>query len=324
MPFILEGLVSTTGVDGSPHLAPMGPEVDAAMRQLVLKPFATSTTFANLKRTGRGVFHVTDDVEQLARSAIGAAEPAPRWIEDSPATGDWILAGACRWYAFRVVAIDDSRERVRMQAEVTVSGRLRDFCGFNRRSTPSWKRQSWPPASACCPTPKSLLNLNGWVRWSKRPVVPPSSAPGRSSTAIFPPALADESPHPRRLGIFPYVVPRDPRLCCQPLAFRPDVVRHFRRAAVRRRGRDGRCPRAGAPASPGRTALGPRAAGRARSAGGPGICRQSKLRRRQIGAGRRAGLPDRNRIGTARARRLGNRHPTGIGRCRRPGGLVGR
>jgi uncharacterized protein len=132
MPFILEGLVSTTGVDGSPHLAPMGPEVDAAMRQLVLKPFATSTTFANLKRTGRGVFHVTDDVEQLARSAIGAAEPAPRWIEDSPATGDWILAGACRWYAFRVVAIDDSRERVRMQAEVTVSGRLRDFCGFNR------------------------------------------------------------------------------------------------------------------------------------------------------------------------------------------------
>ncbi len=132
MPFILEGLVSTTAVDGSPHLAPMGPEVDAAMQQLVLKPFQTSTTFANLKRTGRGVFHVTDDVEQLARSAIGAADPRTSWLEDSQATGDWILAGACRWYAFRVVAIDDSHERVRIETEVIASGRLRDFCGFNR------------------------------------------------------------------------------------------------------------------------------------------------------------------------------------------------
>jgi uncharacterized protein len=133
VPFILEGLVSSTNADGSPHLAPMGPEVDGGMQRLVLKPFQTSTTFQNLKRSGRGVFHVTDDVEQLARSAVGMLEPAPRWLDERAAAGGgWILADACRWYAFRVESIDDSQQRVRMEAEVVERGRLRDFCGFNR------------------------------------------------------------------------------------------------------------------------------------------------------------------------------------------------
>jgi len=132
MPFILEGLVSSTNADGSPHLAPMGPEADAAMDRLVLKPFQTSTTYQNLRRSGGGVFHVTDDVEQLARSAVGAMEPEPRWLDHHPIEGGWILAGACRWYAFRIGSVDDRAERVRMEAEVVERGGLRDFCGFNR------------------------------------------------------------------------------------------------------------------------------------------------------------------------------------------------
>jgi hypothetical protein len=133
MPFILEGLVSSTNADGSPHLAPMGPEATAAMDRLVLKPFQTSTTYQNLRRSGGGVFHVTDDVEQLARSAIGVLEPAPRWLDSHPIEGQgWILADACRWYAFRIDSVDDRSERVRMEAEVVERGRLRDFCGFNR------------------------------------------------------------------------------------------------------------------------------------------------------------------------------------------------
>lgn len=132
MPFILEGLVSSTNADGSPHLAPMGPEVDGAMARLVLKPFQTSTTYQNLKRGEGGVFHVTDDVEQLARSAVGMLDGPPRWLGQRAAGGGWILADACRWYAFRVGLIDDSQERVRIDAEVIEQGRLRDFCGFNR------------------------------------------------------------------------------------------------------------------------------------------------------------------------------------------------
>ncbi len=128
---ILEGIVTTVNADGSVNVSPMGPQVDAAMQQLVLKPFRTSTTYANLKRTGQGVFHVTDDVELLAQAAVGTPDPLPPMIPAEVVEG-WILAGACRWYALRTVAIDDSQERTRIETQVVAQGRLRDFFGFNR------------------------------------------------------------------------------------------------------------------------------------------------------------------------------------------------
>ena len=128
---ILEGIVTTINPDGSTNISPMGPEVDEAMRQLVLKPYQTSTTYRNLKRTGQGVLHVTDDVELIARAAVGDVAPAPDTIEAEAVEGR-ILAGACRWYAFRVTALDDGAERTRIEAEVVDHGRLRDFFGFNR------------------------------------------------------------------------------------------------------------------------------------------------------------------------------------------------
>jgi len=135
MPFVLEGLVTSVAADGAPHLAPMGPEIvgpPGAIERLVLKPFQTSTTYQNLRRAGCGVFHVTDDVELLARAAVGGLAEAPRWLADHPTEGRWILADACRWYAFEIRSLDDRAERVRMEAEVVASGRLRDFAGFNR------------------------------------------------------------------------------------------------------------------------------------------------------------------------------------------------
>ena len=44
----------------------------------------------------------------------------------------FVLQGACRCYEFRVAAIDEREERVRIEAEVVHSVRLRDFFGFNR------------------------------------------------------------------------------------------------------------------------------------------------------------------------------------------------
>jgi hypothetical protein len=128
---ILEGLVTTINVDGSVKVSPMGPEVDVDMQHLVLKPFRTSTTYANLKRTGQGVFHVTDDVELLAQAAIGTPDPLPRMTR-SEAVDGWILSDACRWYAFRTSAIDDSQERTRIETRVVANGHIRDFFGFNR------------------------------------------------------------------------------------------------------------------------------------------------------------------------------------------------
>jgi hypothetical protein len=128
---ILEGLVTTINADGTVNIAPMGPTVDPQMRGLVLRPFPTSTTLANLSRAGVGVFHVTDDVELLAHAAIGRIETMPALLPAGVIEGQ-ILADACRWYAFRVRSIDDSGERVVIDAEIVGEGVQREFFGFNR------------------------------------------------------------------------------------------------------------------------------------------------------------------------------------------------
>jgi hypothetical protein len=129
--YILEGLLATLGDDGQPHLAPMGPLVCSDMKRLWIRPFRTSTTYANLKRRGAGVFHVTDDVELIARAAVGSLADPPRWNLELAAAGP-VLADACHWYAFRVESLDDSAERTSIVAEIIDHGRVREFCGFNR------------------------------------------------------------------------------------------------------------------------------------------------------------------------------------------------
>jgi uncharacterized protein len=128
---ILEGIVTTLSEDGTVNISPMGPQVDQSMRQLVLKPYQTSTTYRNLKRTGQGVFHVTDDVELLAYAAVGTPDPLPA-LADAQAVEGKILTGACRWYAFCVESLDDRRERTEIVCQIVDRGSLRDFFGFNR------------------------------------------------------------------------------------------------------------------------------------------------------------------------------------------------
>lgn len=128
---ILEGIVTTRNSDHTSNISPMGPIVDADMRHFVLRPFQSSTTYHNLKRNGEGVLHVTDDVLMIARAAIGELVPQPTMRKSACVEAD-IIETACRWYAFRVVALDDSQARTRIECEVIDQGRLRDFFGFNR------------------------------------------------------------------------------------------------------------------------------------------------------------------------------------------------
>jgi hypothetical protein len=109
----------------------MGPRVEAAMERFLLRPFPTSQTYRNLKAHGEGVLHVTDDVLLLARAALGPVEPPPALFPATAVRG-FVLADACRYYEFRVRALDEREERVRIEAEVVRAGRLRDFFGFNR------------------------------------------------------------------------------------------------------------------------------------------------------------------------------------------------
>jgi hypothetical protein len=128
---ILEGIVTTRNADRTVNISPMGPRVDAAMERFVLRPYQSSTTYQNLKRTGQGVFHVTDDVLLLAQAAVGQPQPTPALV-DAAAIDGVILADACRWYAFRVESLDDRQDRSEIVASVVDRGTIRDFFGFNR------------------------------------------------------------------------------------------------------------------------------------------------------------------------------------------------
>ena len=128
---LLEGIVTTLNADVTPNIAPMGPIVDANFERLLLRPFRTSVTYRNLKQSGEGILHVTDDVELFAHAAVGKLEPLPR-LAPATAVQGVILCDACRWYAFRVESLDDRQERTSIVANVVDRGRLRDFFGFNR------------------------------------------------------------------------------------------------------------------------------------------------------------------------------------------------
>lgn len=128
---ILEGIVTTKNSAGEVNVAPMGPIVDEDMRSLLLRPFKTSTTYANLKNSPQGVLHVTDDVVLLAKTAIGRLTEIPD-LQPAQVVDGSVLSHACRWYEFEVVDFDDSDDRTRLQANIVHTGRLRDFFGFNR------------------------------------------------------------------------------------------------------------------------------------------------------------------------------------------------
>ena len=133
---ILEGIVTTISPTGEINIAPMGPlvEPDAAsgeLTRLVLRPFRTAQTYVNLRVHGEGVLHVTDDVLLLARAAVGRLDPPPPMRPATRVRG-WVLADACRFHEFRITARDESAERVRLEAAVVHTGRIRDFFGFNR------------------------------------------------------------------------------------------------------------------------------------------------------------------------------------------------
>lgn len=128
---ILEGLVTTLDAGGRLNVAPMGPEVeDAELRRFVLKPFVSSTTLANLRSMGVGVFHVTDDALMLARAAIGLEIDPPTRPAESIA--GFVLTGACRYREFRVVSDDRGEPRPRLEVETVAGGTLREFLGWNR------------------------------------------------------------------------------------------------------------------------------------------------------------------------------------------------
>ncbi len=128
---IIEGLVTSVSLDGKINLAPMGPVVSRDFEALLLRPFQPSTTFSNLSATRCGVFHVVDQVDVIARAAIGRLESLPAMHPATRVNG-YVLDDCCRWFEFEVDSVDASDARSRMPATVVHRGECRPFSGFNR------------------------------------------------------------------------------------------------------------------------------------------------------------------------------------------------
>lgn len=126
---IIEGLMTSTALDGTAHVAPMGPVVDASLKDWLLRPFQTSTTFANLYRTGTGVFHVVDDCLPIVQAALGL--PIDLQFERLD-DGAWVIPSACHWYRLELHEWDISQPRAEVKATVAQSAVIRPFWGWNR------------------------------------------------------------------------------------------------------------------------------------------------------------------------------------------------
>jgi hypothetical protein len=130
---ILEGIITTEDPANRMHVAPIGPHVDRSLESWSLKPFQTSTTFSNLHRTSRGVFHIVDDALLLVQSVLGisnqvGAEPQAIYHEGI----GWILSGACRAYPLQVTEWDVSQPRAVARCQAGKPLEIRPFWGWNR------------------------------------------------------------------------------------------------------------------------------------------------------------------------------------------------
>jgi uncharacterized protein len=124
---IIESIVTTVDVQGSINYAPMG--VEWGEETIVLKPFLETTTYRNLSVTGVAVVNITDDAMLFAQGAISSPQ-----FPSNPATvvTGAVLDAACSWRELRVLTIDSTPPRSRIEARVVHRGTKRDFIGFNR------------------------------------------------------------------------------------------------------------------------------------------------------------------------------------------------
>ncbi|MGI9470557.1 MAG: DUF447 domain-containing protein [Rubripirellula sp.] len=137
---ILESIVTSVDADGRVNVAPMGPVVDAQLRDcvgpstLLLRPFNSSRTYQNLVATGKAVVHVTDDVELFAKAAVDALEPVEIQgrVRQLDQTAWWPLRDCHRWFAVEVDSISTDQPRVDVQCRVVREETVRPFFGFNR------------------------------------------------------------------------------------------------------------------------------------------------------------------------------------------------
>ena len=145
---VIEGVLTTENADGSMHVAPIGPHVNADLSHWTLKPFQSSTTFSNLRASSRAVFHVVDDPLLMAAAVLGLCNTRDKLadFEDILAVDEihqlasaqfkarigWVLDLSCRSFALAVETWDVSNPRAVAVCSLTLQEENRPFWGWNR------------------------------------------------------------------------------------------------------------------------------------------------------------------------------------------------
>ncbi len=148
MAMVIEGVLTTENADGSMHVSPIGPHVNLELTAWTLKPFQSSTTFLNLQKTSRAVFHVVDDPLLMAAAVLGLCNPGEHLSADSEildanqilelvaAKHDsqfgWVLELSCRYYALSIDQWDVSAPRAIAECSLSYQEEKRPFWGWNR------------------------------------------------------------------------------------------------------------------------------------------------------------------------------------------------
>lgn len=155
---IVEGIITTEDENGKMHVAPIGPHVDPDFSTWTLYPFQTSTTFSHLHRSGRAVFHITDDAFLLTASVLGLGNSSTSGsITDSSSADSrekryspwvaqitrarsatfrsdlgWVLDRCHRYVGLQITQWDTSAPRATAVCGVVSQGSNGDFWGWNR------------------------------------------------------------------------------------------------------------------------------------------------------------------------------------------------
>lgn len=145
---VIEGILTTENADGSMHVSPIGPHVNHELSSWTLKPFQSSTTFANLRASSRAVFHIVDDPLLMAAAVLGLCNRTEvstsiANVLDEEQIAElvsakfyvkfgWVLDLSCRWHALTVQQWDVSTPRAIALCLQSQQNEQRPFWGWNR------------------------------------------------------------------------------------------------------------------------------------------------------------------------------------------------
>lgn len=124
---IRETIVTTQGLDGHVHIAPLGLIVEG--EHLIIAPFRPSQTLDNLRANPHAVANYTDDVLVFAGCLTGRREWPVHPASQIPGS---VLDGALAHAELRVVGVTEDEQRPRFCCAVVHEASHAPFHGFNR------------------------------------------------------------------------------------------------------------------------------------------------------------------------------------------------